>query len=85
MMDSNEQAHTDKHATNAGDMSELNADNTQDRVQRGVGDAGGGSGATDSITAGVGGTQLPDEEVNRQRRETPGGDVSKRDDNIKTD
>lgn len=61
------------------------ADSMQDDARRAAGDAGGGSGATDSATTGVGGTALPAGEVNRQRRETPGGDASKHDDNIKTD
>lgn len=81
-MDTSKRTDADKHTA---DSHTAHEQTTHDNAHHAAGDAGGGSGATGGITAGVGGTELPAEEVNRQRRETPGGDVSKRDDNIKTD
>jgi hypothetical protein len=56
----------------------------------GTSDAGGGSGTVGGLTGGVGGTALEDDEhideqINRERRETPGGKISQRDNNIKVD
>jgi len=55
----------------------------------GTSDAGGGTGTIGGLTGGVGGTALGDDEqrdktINRERRETSGGEVSQRDNNIKT-
>ena len=81
-MDTSKRTGADQNKIGSNNAREQNA---QDNVHRATGDAGGGSDATDGISAGVGGTALPADEINRQRRETPGGDASKHDDNIKTD
>ena len=56
----------------------------------GTSDAGGGSGTVGGLTSGVGGTALDDDkqmdkELKHERRDTTGGKVSQRDNNIKVD